>query len=143
MSIRQVSAGGVVFRKVDSKTLVCLVGRRRAGKLVWCLPKGHVEPGEDLSDTCLREVREETGISGSVVAPVHQIDYWFYDPETKQRIFKKVHFFLLCYGEGNLEDHDDEVECARWFELSEALVSAEYEGEREVLKKAEQKLKHL
>ena len=132
----QVSAGGVVFKRHDSIITVCLVGRRRQDDLIWCLPKGHVEKGEKFADAALREVREETGISGSLLGPINKIGYQFYDAEIKKTVSKTVHFFLIRYLRGNLDDHDDEVECARWFSISEALERAEYKGEREVLKQA-------
>lgn len=35
---------------------------RRADNGRWCLPGGHFEPGEDVAETCIREMREETGL---------------------------------------------------------------------------------
>jgi 8-oxo-dGTP pyrophosphatase MutT (NUDIX family) len=36
---------------------------RRADNGRWCLPGGHMEPGESAAEACLREVREETGLA--------------------------------------------------------------------------------
>ena len=35
---------------------------RRADNGRWCLPGGHMEPGESAAEACVREVREETGL---------------------------------------------------------------------------------
>src|SRR3712207_9181303 len=48
-----------------------LIGRTdRRGPLLWALPKGHIEAGETPEGTAVREVAEETGIIGEVVAPL-------------------------------------------------------------------------
>ena len=133
---KQVSAGGVVFKEEAGSFLICLVARRRLGKLIWCLPKGHIETGEALTETALREVKEETGLSGKPVSPLGTIEYTFYDSESNKEVHKTVHFFLMRFERGCFDDHDDEVEDARWFPVSEALQTAEYAGERDVLARA-------
>jgi len=54
---REVNAAGGLVRNRRSDCLLI----RRSG--LWDLPKGHQEPGEDISVTALREVQEETGVS--------------------------------------------------------------------------------
>ena len=142
-SLRHVSCGGVVFKGNRPSFRVCLISRKREGKLIWGLPKGHVETGETKKQTALREIQEETGITGQVISPLQSISYTFVERPNPTLIFKQVHFFLVRYLKGNLKDHDDEVISARWFSISEALRRAEYSDERAVLKKAVQKLKRL
>ncbi len=142
-SLYQVSAGGVVFKKFSSGVRLCLIGRRKNGRIIWCLPKGHIEKGEKLSATALREIREETGISGSIFSSLGFIKYRFFDLESKKIIFKTVHFFLVNFLKGKLSDHDGEVEYARWFQIPEALKCVEYKGEYNVLSKAVKKLRRL
>lgn len=142
-SLRQISAGGVVFRLLDSGFRICLIGRRRTGRIIWCLPKGHVEKGEPLKATALREVREETGVRGSIFSSLGSIQYSFFDLESRKNVFKIVHFFLIRYGRGRLSDHDDEVEHAKWFSVEGAFKRIEYPGERAILNKAVKKLSNL
>lgn len=142
-SVHQVSAGGVVFRYFGSTLKICFISRRSKEKVIWCLPKGHREAGETLEETALREVREETGLLGSVVASLGYITYQFFDPASKKRIFKKVHFFLIRCEGGSTADHDDEVEAVRWFPLEEALAAIEFKGELEILNKADKKIRSL
>lgn len=41
----------------------------------WLMPKGHVEAGESLETTALREAHEEAGITGSIVAPAGALSF--------------------------------------------------------------------
>jgi 8-oxo-dGTP pyrophosphatase MutT (NUDIX family) len=127
------SAGGVVVR--GDHTIVIVPTRRGAqGQRVLALPKGHVDPGETPDETALREVREETGVEAAVVEKLGDVRY-FYQRGGK-RIFKRVTFYLFEYRGGSLDDHDDEVEEARWVPLSEAVTALTYDGEREMAARA-------
>jgi 8-oxo-dGTP pyrophosphatase MutT (NUDIX family) len=127
------SAGGVVVR--GGETIVIVPTRRGAqGQKVLALPKGHVDPGETPDQTALREVREETGVEAELVERLGEVRY-FYQRGGK-RIFKRVTFYLLAYRDGSLEDHDDEVEEARWMPLEEAVTALSYDGEREMAQRA-------
>ncbi len=57
-TVREVSAGGVIYRRSGQLFEVALIHVRNR----WGLPKGHVEEGERVEGTALREVREETGL---------------------------------------------------------------------------------
>lgn len=129
----QTSAGGVVVRH-DDGLQICLINP--AGRRVWGLPKGGVEPGETLGETALREVREETGIEASLEGELGSIDYWFYSRESRVRIHKTVHYFLMRAGGGDVSGHDHEVSEARWLSVSAALDIMSYPNEREIVRKA-------
>lgn len=129
-----VSSGGIVYRR-DEGQLVVAITARDGGK-VWCLPKGLVEEGESLEDAALREVREETGLTAALEQKIGQIDYWFYWRPEATRFHKYVHFYLLRFVNGDIKDHDHEVEEVRWVSPSEALAMLTYDSERDILKKA-------
>nr|MDT0666237.1 NUDIX domain-containing protein [Micromonospora sp. DSM 115978] len=71
-----------------------LIGRRdRRGRMLWSLPKGHVEGGETNEQAAVREVAEETGVVGQVIGTLGTIDFWFV--AGRSRIHKTVHHYLL------------------------------------------------
>jgi 8-oxo-dGTP pyrophosphatase MutT (NUDIX family) len=61
-------AGAVVFRKRDDRVLYLVVSS--SDGLNWVLPKGHIDPGETPEIAALRELEEEAGIVGEIVAPL-------------------------------------------------------------------------
>lgn len=106
-----------------------LIGRTdRRGRLLWSLPKGHIEEGESSEQTAIREVAEETGIQGVVVAELGSIDYWFVTEG--RRVHKTVHHFLLRSVGGELSDADVEVTQVDWVPLSELNSRLAYADER-------------
>jgi 8-oxo-dGTP diphosphatase len=46
-----------------------------------------------------------------------------------------VHFFLCEYVEGSTEDHDHEVDDARWIPLAAAQSQLSYPGERALIER--------
>ena len=136
---REVSAGGVVYRRDGDGIEVVLASRRtRRGDIAWGLAKGGIEEAESLEDAAVREVREETGYTAEIEASLGDTRYFYVWEDT--RINKTVHFFLMRCTGGDPEDRDDEMEEIRWFPLERALKRAAYRGEREVLARAAEKL---
>lgn len=132
----QISAGGVAFRASDSGYEIAIVSVHPSRR--WQLPKGLVDPGETPEIAALREVREEAGIETELLAPIETIEYWYvgeYGGE-RTRYHKFVHFFLLKYRAGNVENHDAEVVEARWVKSEEALKILAFKSEKEVAEKA-------
>lgn len=115
--------------------LAAIIGRLdRKGRLLWSLPKGHIEAGESAEQTAVREVAEETGIIGRVVAPIGTIDYWFI--AGNRRIHKTVHHFLLDAVGGELSDEDVEVTEVAWVPLGELDEILAYADERRLVRRA-------
>ena len=131
--VEETSAGGLVVDTRDAEQArAALIGRTdRRGRLLWSLPKGHVEPGETREDAAVREVAEETGITGEVVAELGTIDFWFV--ADGRRIHKTVHHFLLLATAGELSDEDVEVEQVAWVPLGELAGTLAYADERRLI----------
>lgn len=134
----ETSAGGICVRVVDGTPYMAAIARRnRAGKMEWCLPKGHLEGRETAAQAARREVAEEAGVTGRVIRLLCTIDYWFSGP--RARIHKTVHHFLLEYIEGEItveNDPDQEAEDAAWFALEAAVTLLAYPNERRVVQAA-------
>lgn len=133
--MEETSAGGLVVDRSAGGVRVALIGRiDRRGRLLWSLPKGHVEDGETHEDAAVREVEEETGIRGRVLASLGTIDYWFVAED--QRIHKTVHHYLLEASGGELSDEDVEVDEVAWVPLTELRERLAYAGERRLAETA-------
>ena len=130
-SVEETSAGGLVL---DSTRRAAVIGRSNArGELVWSLPKGHLESGESLEAAAVREVSEETGINGRVVAPLGVIDFYF--TAEGRRVHKTVHHYLMIAEGGELNADDVEVEQVAWVPLDELHQRLGYADERRLLAK--------
>jgi 8-oxo-dGTP pyrophosphatase MutT (NUDIX family) len=57
-----IAGGGIVFNENDDLLMIF-----RRGK--WDLPKGKIEPGEEIIEGAKREVEEETGVTVANVSP--------------------------------------------------------------------------
>ena len=126
----QHSAGGLVVRG-DEVLLIATAGGRR-----WQLPKGHLEEGELPAQAAVREVREETGVTGTIVAALSGVDYTFLE-RGKHRIKKHVDYFLLAYESGSETDFEPrEVVTARWFSRPEAIARLSHANDRRVAEQA-------
>jgi 8-oxo-dGTP pyrophosphatase MutT (NUDIX family) len=134
-TVAETSAGGLVVDRVDGVPRGALIGRRdRRGRLLWSLPKGHIEDGESARQAAIREVAEETGITGSILDELGVIDFWFI--ADGRRIHKTVHHFLLVAKSGELSDADIEVADVAWVPLAEASARLAYDDERELVSRA-------
>jgi 8-oxo-dGTP pyrophosphatase MutT (NUDIX family) len=135
----EVSTGGVVYRREEESIEIALAARRtRRGDLAWGLAKGAIEPGETEEQAAVREVLEETGLEVDVESDLGDIRYFYVWDGVRVR--KRVHFFLMRMTGGDVQDHDTEMEDVRWFPLPSAVKRAAYQGEREVIERAVERL---
>jgi ADP-ribose pyrophosphatase YjhB (NUDIX family) len=132
--VDEVSAGGLVVDATGKLGL--LIGRRdlkdATGKrILWSLPKGHIEEGETPEDAALREVQEETGIVSVIEKSLGVIDFWFM--AGGKRIHKTVHHYLFRENGGVLAPQESEVDEVAWFPLSEIVDRLAYPDEKKLI----------
>lgn len=130
----EVSAGGVVVDDAGRTVVIIPTRRAASGAKVTALPKGHIDPGEDAETAALREVREEAGIEAEIIEKLGDVRYWY--QRSGRSIPKQVSFFMMRYVGGSPDDHDDEVEIARWVPLEEAERLLTFQGERDMVRAA-------
>ncbi|MCZ8518704.1 MULTISPECIES: NUDIX hydrolase [Paenibacillus] len=114
--MKEISAGGVVYRKVDGEVQVQMI-QDRYGKIT--LPKGKMEPGETVEETAIREILEETGITGTIREPLETITYQF-TLNGVGVVDKEVHYYLVEATGGTLQAQVEEIRGVEWLRPMDA-----------------------
>jgi 8-oxo-dGTP pyrophosphatase MutT (NUDIX family) len=136
--VDEVSAGGLVIDSTGKLGL--LIGRRdqkdaSGKKILWSLPKGHIEEGETPEQAAIREVAEETGIQSEIEKPLGIIDFWFM--AGGKRIHKTVHHYLFRESGGLLAAQESEVDEVAWFPLNQIIDKLAYPDEKKLIARTE------
>ena len=130
--IEAVSCGGLVIHRGKILLLYKNYNNRYEG---WVLPKGTVEPGESHEGTALREVKEESGVDGTIVEYIDKTIYSFVVPE--DTVSKEVHWYLMkaenYYSTPQKSEHFFD---SGFYKYHEAYHLLKYSNEKEIIKKA-------
>jgi len=127
---RYVAAGGVVVH--DGHVLVL----RRPSRSEVRLPKGHVEPGEDVRAAALRETREESGYRRLQVRGDLGVQVVAFQHEGK-RVHRVERYLLLeLDGPECLRDEGERQFEPLWLPWDEAIAALTFEAEREWVRRA-------
>ncbi len=155
-TVREISAGGVVLRRIRGKWHVAVIEPNtinhdgddpppptRAKPRVLALPKGAVDKGEKAEEAAEREIHEETGLEVDRLSKLSDIRYVYTRSwGGRERVFKIVSFYLFRYRGGRIgditEDMRIEVRRCMWLPLEKAHRMLTYKGEREVVQLAQQ-----
>ncbi|MUG45070.1 NUDIX hydrolase [Paenibacillus woosongensis] len=135
MPSKQISAGGIVYRREAGQLQIQLI-TDRYGKISYA--KGKQENGETIEQTALREIKEETGILGRIVEPIDIIAYTYHHPQHGD-IQKEVHYYLVESEGGMLIPQTEEIRSVAWYEPAvawERQCNAGYDNNDFILEKA-------
>jgi len=130
------SCGAIVFNKREEDCRVLVVKHRYGGH--WSFPKGHVEQGENESQTALREIREETGLTVSLQEGFREsVEY-----SPKPGVKKQVVYFIASADSTKTRKQEEEISEICWMSFPEAEKQVTFENDRYLLDKAREYL-HL
>jgi 8-oxo-dGTP pyrophosphatase MutT (NUDIX family) len=127
------AAGGVVVCRHNGKERILIVHRPRYGD--WSLPKGKLDPGEEVKEAALREVHEETGLSCEIVGLAGSTRY--VDRSGRD---KEVTYFIMEEKGGHVEHPRPtplaagEVDLVRWLDPDSSLRVLSYDRDRELVR---------
>ena len=120
-------AGGVVFRQKSDQVEYLLVGAKKKPD-EWVLPKGHIEQGERMQETAVREVHEETGVWARIINELKSIPFIVNNEPVN------VQFYLM---EALEEGESSEKRKCEWMTLEVAREKIIHKDITELLEKVD------
>jgi 8-oxo-dGTP diphosphatase len=132
------SAGGVIYKRTGAIVEVALISTKSG--TVWTLPKGIIDRDESPEIAAVREILEETGLSGEITGSIGEKSYWFFLKDENAKCKKTVTYFLLEYISGAISSLSPEVDEAGWFPVDQAIAMLTFGSDREILSLAKEKI---
>lgn len=120
MSEKIQKAGAIVFSSND-KSKIALLHRGKEND--WSFPKGHVDPGEDTTQTMTREIKEETGLSVEIINTLPDLEF----VHSNGNLITTKMFLVRSQDDSELklEFKNDEIQ---WVPLSEVEGKLSYDN---------------
>jgi len=141
-TINQISAGGIVYKKVkdpgskiyDLKWLICQHSQHKG----WVFPKGLVgdeKTDESMEEAAIREVEEEGGVMAKIITNKPIITNYQY--EYKNNLIQKtVYYYIMEYISGDPDSHDWEISQAKFITATEIEKILSYNSDKQAFKSA-------
>lgn len=129
LMIEEVSAGGVV---IFGNTILLL--KKYNGD--WVLPKGRVEKDEELRDTALREVLEESGVKAEIDRYIGMAHYKYRNLQANKMVYKVVHWYLMkCNSMDCVPQKKEGFVDALFVHIDKATNIVRYKDEKNIIEK--------
>ena len=130
--VEATSCGGVVIFRGKILLLYKNYKNKYEG---WVLPKGTVEEGEEFNETALREVKEETDVSASIIKYVGKSQYTFNTPQ--DTVVKNVHWYLMMADSYYIKPQREEFFLdSGYYKFHEAYHLLKFSNEKQILDRA-------
>jgi 8-oxo-dGTP diphosphatase len=122
------AAGGIVLGAGNNVGRIALVKRRRYPGEIG-LPKGKTKEGEEIVDTALREVREETGCKVRILEYAGSTHYFV------GAVPKAVFYFVMEPDESEEAAKVDaeEIEAVEWAPPEKAIAKLTHRADRDLI----------
>lgn len=124
------SCGALVLKGEGNDTQILVLKHKSGGH--WSFPKGHVENDETETQTALREIREETGLSVQLLNGFRQAVEYFPSPNVK----KQVVYFLGYAKNDNVKKQEEEISEIKWVKLEEAHKVVTFKNDKNLISQA-------
>ena len=124
------SCGAVVFRDIKGEVKYLLIKNRRSAQ--WGFPKGHIEQGETLEQTALREVLEETGLHINIIDGFSCVSKY----KIRDKIDKMVTIFVGTTSDTSTVIQREEIEDFIWLTYDKAMNLLKFENDKNILESA-------
>ena len=135
-----VTVDAVVFAFFKNKVKLLLVNRAsKPFKGKWALPGGFVDIDEELEDAIVRELSEETGLTGVRLEQMHTFGKCGRDPRGRQITIAFIG--IATKGQERIKPGDDAV-AARWFDIEKLPKDMAFDH-NEVVRFAIERLKTI
>ncbi len=125
-----ISSGGIVVRNNPNKQILLTIFTHIKGL---GFSKGHVEAGETLEQTAIREVTEETGLTELKIVKKLGVYSKIATERDGTPINKDIHMFLMTSEKPDF--HHEAEEQYGWFDIDQAIEEMAVDEDREFLKK--------
>lgn len=123
----ETSCGAIVTRKVKGEPRFLVIKNNRSAH--WSFPKGHVELGETLEETAMREVLEETGLHIQILPGFREESNYM----IQNRIDKKVIIFAATTEDTRTVIQESEIEDYSWLPFKGAEKYLRFDNDLRIL----------
>ncbi len=120
-------AGAIILSNKDKNNVALL---HRSKQDDWSFPKGHVDPGENSTETMLREIKEETGLSVSILQTLPDLEYIH---SSGKKISTKM--FLVQSEDDSLLKIEFEGDEIQWVQCSNVINKLSYDNLKDYFEK--------
>ena len=117
---KTLKAGAIILSNNDKKNIALLY---RGKQNDWSFPKGHVDAGENSIQTMIREIKEETGLTVSIIEILPDLEYTSSSGE-----IVSTKMFIVLSGDDSKLKPEFEQDDIQWIPYNEVIEKLSYDN---------------